>query len=238
MNNPVLANSSLEGFEVNMNNVSSDKKLKKELVDKYDKFIDSLEVNLSSLKDTDDLLIKRKFLWEQLMKTYDNNTSTYKTNQKKVLEKKAEYNILKSKMEEKYGSLKNFRDNITTKKQNTNNLVSKINLTLYQLKYLKHVLIGLIILSVIPLLYITKVLEKNIAIILMSIFVVISMLYCFYFLFYNLIGRDPSNLDKIKTVNVEEPELDKLAENADILENNFNPYSVKIPDEVMNEYKN
>ena len=39
MNNPVLTNSSLEGFEVNMNNnVSSDKKLKKELVDKYDKF--------------------------------------------------------------------------------------------------------------------------------------------------------------------------------------------------------
>ena len=88
MNNPVLTNSSLEGFEVNMNNnVSSDKKLKKELVDKYDKFIDSLEVNLSSLKDTEDLLIKRKFLWEQLMKTYDNNTSTFKINQKKVRKK-------------------------------------------------------------------------------------------------------------------------------------------------------
>ncbi len=153
-------------------------------------------VDLEKLKKLDDIVALRELLWSILTSVYNNNSQLLDSTIDEIKRSDGLHEEQKKLADRDHTIMESLKGlNITNKRKISieNYAFEK---TMYQLDFLKKVLIALAILIILPILRLTGIIGKGLALTLFFIVIVILVLYGVYHLYYKSLNRDENDFNK------------------------------------------
>ena len=249
-----LNNAPVEGFQ-NANTASN-----AELLNMYKDILNRLngnrtllginQIELDKLREISDPVAMRNILWSLI-------TSVYKYNSQVLDSNMEEMESAESLIEQQRKSAQH--DQTIMNEINGLNLTNKRKIsienyafekTMYQLDFLKKVLIALAVLILLPILRIVGVIGKGLSLTIYFVVLVVLILYGVYQLYYKSLNRDENDFSKFNFGKPDEKQVLMSRLNGGMSEadrqrcldmeevgGDFNPESLIIPQHKIDEWK-